>query len=288
MKLLYYPGCTLKTSAKNFEESAFAAARALDVELVEIERWNCCGTVHSLAMDDLIHHLAPIRNLIRVREMGGDKVVTLCAMCYHTLKRANLTVRNDREKLDKMNRFMDREIDYDGNVEVIDMLEVLRDMVGFDTISQKVVRPLEGMKIAGYYGCMLLRPEEVALDNFEEPTVLRDLVESIGGEYVDTPYKTECCGSYQTVNEPYIVVERVEAILSSCQAEGAEAVVTACPLCFFNLDRRQKDVGFREMPIFYFTQPLALALGAGEESMGFDLHYVDPRPFLGKKKLVQA
>ncbi|RKZ21224.1 heterodisulfide reductase, subunit B, partial [bacterium] len=135
MRISYYPGCTLKSTAKNFEISAIAVAKELGIEFVELSRWNCCGTVYSMTSDDVMHQLAPIRNLIRVKEDGFDRVVTLCSMCFNTLKRANILVQRDREKLDKINDFMYLEnIDYAGDVEVLHFLEILRDDVGWDEI----------------------------------------------------------------------------------------------------------------------------------------------------------
>lgn len=287
MKILYYPGCTLKTAAKNFEASAIAAAEALDIQLVELPRWNCCGTVYSLATDDLMHQLAPIRNLIRVQEKGEDKVVTLCSMCYNTLKRANYLLAEDPEKKEKINDFMDREEDYRGEVKVLHLLEVLKER----DISSAVKRPLEGLKVTPYYGCLLLRPKEIGIDDIEEPAILKDLLQSLGAEVVDTPYKTECCGSYETVNNVDLVAERAYSILRSAVRRGADAVVVSCPLCDFNLDRRQKEVSqrysdFREIPVLYFTQLLAIALGVDGENCRFDLHYVDPRPLFKGKDLI--
>jgi len=128
MNLSYYPGCTLKTKSKNLEDSAIASMAALGIDLVELPRWNCCGTVYSLADDDLVHHLAPIRNLIRAKEEGSNKVVTLCSFCYNIMKRANLLIKNDAEKRNTLNSFMDEEEDYEGEVEVVHLLEILRDV----------------------------------------------------------------------------------------------------------------------------------------------------------------
>jgi heterodisulfide reductase subunit B len=162
MELCYYPGCTLKTKAANFEESAIASMAVLGVDLVELERWNCCGTVYSLAEDDLVHHIAPVRTLIRVKGRGENRVVTLCSFCYNTLKRANLLVKNSEEKRNTLNSFMTEEIDYDGSVETVHLLSVLRDDIGREAIAGKVTNPLSGLKLAAYYGCTLLRPEEAA------------------------------------------------------------------------------------------------------------------------------
>jgi len=291
MKIHYYPGCTLKVTATQFESSAIASARAVGVEMLELPRWNCCGTVYSLASDDLMHQLAPIRNLIRVRNENGNAVTTLCSMCLNTLKRANLLVNEDPEKRRTINAFMDEEEDYDGGIEVVHLLEILRDRIGFENIREKVTNPLKDLRASPYYGCLLLRPEEVGIDKAESPTVLEDLLQCIGAEPTDNPFKTECCGSYQTVDKADLVMEKTRDIISWAARNSAECVVVSCPLCFFNLDRRQKDLAEREtgailLPVLYFTQLLALALGLGAEVCGFEMHVVDPRPLLSGKGMI--
>lgn len=289
MKISYFPGCTLKTMAKNFEDSALASLSSLGIEMVELSRWNCCGTVYSLTSDDLIHQVAPIRNLVRVKEEKDSRVVTLCSMCYNTLKRANKLVQEDSEKLDKLNNLMYREdVKYGGEVKVLHLLEILKDEVGFSQIAKKVKVPLKGLKVAPYYGCLLLRPPEVGLDDAEHPTILKDFLESVGAEVIDYPYETECCGSYHTVVNVDLVVERAYEILSSAINQGAEAIVLSCPLCGFNLDNRQKEIkekfsDFKNIPVFYFTQLLALSLGLEEKTCRFELNFIDPRPLLKSK-----
>ena len=292
MKLSYYPGCTLKNHAKNFEDSALCSLEQLDIEVEEIPRWNCCGTVFSLATDDLMHHLAPIRNLIRAKESGSDSVMTLCSMCFNTLKAANLRMKSQPEDLEKINEFMYKEdIKYEGDVKVLHLLEILRDEIKFDNLAKKVVKPLKNFKIANYYGCLLVRPKEIGIDNMENPTIMEDLLIALGADPIDFPYKTECCASYQTVDKPEIVADRTYSILSSATGLGAEMVAVSCPLCAFNLDQRQKKTlekypDFKTVPILYFSQLMAIALGCPEESLGFDLHYIDPKPILKEKKLI--
>ena len=292
MKISYYPGCTLKNNAKNFEDSALCSLKRLEVETVELERWNCCGTVFSLATDDLIHHVAPIRNLIRVKEANTNKFMTLCAMCFNTLKRANERVKSDPESLDKINKFMYREeVKYEGDVQVLHLLELLRDEIKFENIAKKVVKPLKNLKIANYYGCLLVRPKEIGLDDVENPTVLENLMTALGADAIDFPYKTECCASYQTVDKPENVADRTYHILTSAQSQGAELVSVSCPLCAFNLDYRQKETvqkypEFKNIPILYFTQVMALALGCPEKDLRLDLHYIDPKPILREKGLL--
>jgi heterodisulfide reductase subunit B len=292
MKISYYPGCTLKNNAKNFEDSTLCSLKHLEVEVEELERWNCCGTVFSLATDDLIHHVAPIRNLIRVKETNTNRVMTLCAMCFNTLKRANERVKSDPESLDKINEFMYREqVKYEGDVKILHLLELLRDEIKFENIAKKVVKPLKNLKIANYYGCLLVRPKEIGLDDVENPTVLENLMTALGADPIDFPYKTECCASYQTVDKPENVADRTYQILTSAQSQGAELVSLSCPLCAFNLDHRQKETvkkypEFKNMPILYFTQLMAIALGCPEKDLRLDLHYIDPKPILRKKGLL--
>ena len=255
MKLSYYPGCTLKNHAKNFEDSSLCALEKLGIEVEELRKWNCCGTVFSLATDDLIHHVAPIRNLIRAKENNHDKILTLCAMCYNTLKRANKRIREDAESLETINNLMYKEkVKYKGDVEVYHMLELLRDEIKFENIKNKVIKPLKDLKIASYYGCYLVRPADIGFDDCENPMVMDDLMSTLGAIPVDFPFKTECCGAYQTVDNIEMVCDRTFQIISSAQAQEAEILVVSCPLCAFNLDQRQKQTlkkysDFKHMPV---------------------------------------
>ncbi len=294
-RLPYYPGCTLKTRASNFEATALATARALGMDLVEIPRWNCCGTVFSLTDDDLIHHVGPVRNLIRVEQMNRDglvdgetRLVTLCSMCFNTLKRANLRMRERPGDLETINEFMDTEDDYEGSVEVVHFLELLRDD-GFAAVRDRVEIPLTGLKVAPYYGCMLLRPGGVGIDDPEEPTILDDLLSALGAEAVYNHYMKVCCGSYQAMHDKYAVAGLVHDILSHARAGGADAIATSCPLCAHNLDSGQREVkemhpDFEEMPVFYFTELTALAFGL-EPELSSDPHYVSREHLLKRRRL---
>ena len=291
MSLAYYPGCTLKTKARNLEEPAIASMEVLGVKLEEISRWNCCGAVYSLSDDDLIHQVAPVRNLIRVKEQGKNEVVTLCSFCLNTLKRANLLMKQDVEKRNTLNSFMDEEIDYSGEVRVTHLLEVLRDAIGWEALAQKVKLPLRELKVAPYYGCTLLRPREVAIDSVENPSILREFLKAIGATPVDFPHAATCCGSYQIVSNPDNISEYAWNILSSALRQGAEALVLTCPLCDYNLGQGQKELmkkhnEFKGMPLFYFTQLLSLALGLDPELCRFELNYGEPELLLREKNLL--
>ena len=277
MKVSYYPGCTLKSKAKNLDVSAVASLEALGVELEELPRWNCCGAVHSLADDDLIHQVAPVRDLIRTREQGSDKVVTLCSMCYNTLARANLLMRNDEEKRKTINLFMDEEIDYQGEVEVLHVLTFLRDEIGWDAIREQVKIPLDGLKVAPYYGCTLQRPREVGIEPPGRFDLMGAYLEALGATVVPFRAADLCCGSYQILGNPAAAKSAAAMILESAAKAGAEAVALSCPLCEFNLGKKQAAL-IEEgkvsgaVPTFYFTQLLALALGLPAEVCRFDLN----------------
>jgi heterodisulfide reductase subunit B len=263
----------------------------LGIDLIELPRWNCCGTVYSMAEDDLAHHIAPVRDLIRVAEQGSGKVVTLCSFCYNTLKRTDLLMRNSPEKRDAINAFMDDEIDYNGEVEVVHLLDVLRDDLGWEAIGRKVVTPLEGLRVVPYYGCTLTRPKEAAIDSVEDPTVLQELLHVLGATVLDFPLATECCGSFEIVSEPDSVTARVDTILDMALRKGADAIVVSCPLCAHNLGQKQPEIAikysnFTGMPVIYFTQLLAVAVGVSPESYRFDLNFGETEAMLQDKGLL--
>ncbi len=281
-KVPYYPGCSLKSNYKYFEDSAIESFKVLGYELVELPRWNCCGTVYSLSSDNLMGKIAPIRNLIRVKEQNENRIVTLCSVCYSTLKLANDFIRENKDANEKMNNFMDREdIKYEGDVEVLHLLQLLRDEIGFEKVKKCVKKELKGLKVAPYYGCLLLRPKEAAIDNVEAPTVLEDFLSALGAESIDFPFKNECCGAYHTVNERDLVAEKTMTIINYAKRNGADLIVNSCPLCQFNLDWRQKlakekHPDFEGLPVLYFTQLMAIAFGLKEDFLQMDKHYVKP------------
>ncbi|MBN1955609.1 MAG: CoB--CoM heterodisulfide reductase iron-sulfur subunit B family protein [Anaerolineae bacterium] len=280
MGIPYYPGCTLSTKAGGYDRSGRAVAAALGMDLVELPNWQCCGATFPLATDNSLALIAPTRVLYEA-EQAGEQVATLCAICYHVLKRTQTTLAKDTEMLERINWFTEQ--DYEGRVEVVHFLQLLRDQLGWEALAERVVRPLTGLRAAPYYGCLLLRPyNEIGLDDPEAPLILHDLLRALGAEPVDFPYNIECCGSYLTVREPEISEGLSREIVASSREHGAQVLVTACPLCQFNLEYPQRATGFgrtgNETPILYFTQLMAVALGLPEEDWGMEDHYVDPRP----------
>jgi heterodisulfide reductase subunit B len=259
--------------------------------LVELPEWNCCGATFPLAIDNELALVGPTRVLVQAQEQGS-RLATVCSICYNVLKRTARFLRVNEEKRERINLFA--EVEYRGHVQVHHLLEVLRDELGFEALRGRIVRSLDGLRVAPYYGCLLLRPQdEIGLDDPDEPTILHDLLGSMGCEVTDFPHKSECCGSYLTVSAAGAAEELAYAILDSALAEGAEMLVTSCPLCQFNLDYRQqgmseKHAGFSPLPVLYFGQLLGVALGLDSGAYGFGEHYVDPRPLLAERHLIAA
>lgn len=295
MKVSYFPGCTLNTTGKGFDNAVRASCSAVGLELVELPDWNCCGATFPLIVDNMLELAAPAHVLVAARDaaqeagVDGDMVTTACTTCYNVIKRTNHFIREHEEERERIEAFIEAE--YAGEVEVKDILHLLRDDVGFEAVAEKVQKPLKDLKVASYYGCMVLRPPaEVAYDDPDHPTSLDDLMAALGATPVDFPHKNECCGAYLAVKDGDITRQMVYTILKSAQAAGAEAVVTNCPLCQFNLDKQQAEMqrqhaGYRPVPIFYFSQLMGLALGLDASDYGWERHYIDARPLLNEREL---
>ena len=258
MKYSYYPGCTLRNKAKDLDLYARKCAVALGFELEELTDWQCCGGVYPLGSDEIASKLPSVRALNDAKQKGQD-LVAVCSACYHVLKRVNDDMVNVADIQTRANNYMALEEPYKGETAVLHFLEVLRDRVGFDELKKKVTNPLTGRKIGAYYGCLLLRPSDVmAFDDPENPTILEDFIRALGATPVVYPYRNECCGGYISLKEPNLAASMCDKITSSAAGFEADCLVTACPLCKYNLNKSGK------LPIVYFTELLAEALGVKE------------------------
>ena len=263
MKYSYFPGCTLRTKARDLDAYARVSARALGFELEEIDNWQCCGGVYPLGSDEIATKLSSVRALNEAKEKGQD-LVTLCSACHHVIKRVNDDMKNVEDIRTRANNYMKLAELYEGETEVLHFLEVLRDRIGFDELKKKVVNPLTGKKIGAYYGCLLLRPGKImAFDNPENPTIIEDFIRAIGAEPVVYPYRNECCGGYISLKEKDMSKNMCNNIMDSAAGFGAEMLITACPLCLYNLNKS----GNGKLPVHYFTELLAEALGVKEEAL---------------------
>jgi heterodisulfide reductase subunit B len=262
MKLSYFPGCTLKNKAKALDVYARKCAEVLGVTLEEIEDWQCCGGVFTTARDEVATKLSSVRALKAAREKS-QALVSVCSACHNVIKQTNHAMQTDAEFADRVNRYLGEE-PYGGETEVYHYLEMLRDLVGFDKLKEKVVNPQTGKKIAAYYGCLLLRPGNVMrMDDPENPRILEDLIRAIGAEPVYYADRNECCGGYIAMENPEAAKKRSNRVSDGAALAGADVIVTACPLCRYNLEKNGSRV-----PVIYFTELLAEALGVKEDSYG--------------------
>ena len=261
MKVSYFPGCTLKNKAKDLDLYAYKSAEVLGVTLEEIENWQCCGGVFTTANDEIATKLSSVRAL----KYAGDNnqpLVTVCSACHNVIKQTNHAMQTNSEFADKVNRYMAADGTYSGETEVYHYFEMLRDLVGFDAIKEKVVNSLNGKKIAAYYGCLLLRPNKVMrMDDPENPTIMEDFIKALGAQPVVYAKRNECCGGYISVESPESAKKNSNAIIENAKAAGAEMIITACPLCKYNLVKSGADI-----PVVYFTELLAEALGVKEDT----------------------
>jgi heterodisulfide reductase subunit B len=261
MKVSYFPGCTLKNKAKDLDLYAYKSAEALGVTLQEIENWQCCGGVFTTARNEVATKLSSVRAL-KEAASKEQPLVTVCSACHNVIKQTNYVMQNDEEFANKVNRYMNEETDYNGEAQVYHYLEMLRDLVGFDTLKEKVVNSLKGKKIAAYYGCLLLRPNGVMkMDDPENPTIMEDFIKALGADAVVFAKRNECCGGYVSVESPALAQKNSNAVIENAKANGAEMIITACPLCKYNLEKNGADI-----PVVYFTELLAEALGVKEDT----------------------
>jgi len=288
----YYPGCSLHGTSREFDESLRAVAAELGIGLTEIADWNCCGASSGHTTDHLLGVALPARNLALAEAQGFGTVLAPCAACYNRLSAARLAIATEEGLADQMLDVLGHA--FANRVEVHNAVELLRD--ASTTIEQKVLaalapNPLEGVKLAAYYGCLLVRPFEVCgYDDPEQPTSMDDVIKACGADDVDWDMKVECCGGAFSVSRTASVLRLGRAIIDNARSHGAEAIIVACPLCHSNLDLRQKAMALRgeePMPILFVTQMVGLALGLAPVDLGLSRHFVDTAPLM-ERLLKQA
>ena len=277
----YYPGCSVRSTSKAYEKSLLGVFKALNLELKELKDWNCCGATAYFGVDKDMAMAVSGRNLALAEQQQFDELVAPCAGCYLTLKKANEYLKDHPG--DHINKTMDRvDLHYAGKIKVRHPLEVLSSDTGVQAIAAAVKRPLKGWKVASYYGCQMVRPY-ADMDDPYDPQIMDRIMEAMGAEPVDYPYKTRCCGGSLTGTVEEVGQRLVYMLFNEMGKHGANAVATACPLCHFNLDVYQSKVlerfskGFDQakgkkldpLPILHFTQIIGYALGVEPKQLGF-------------------
>ncbi len=278
MKTGYFPGCSLHSTAKNYEASTQAVFNTLDVQLEEIPDWNCCGSTPAHQVDHLLALALPARNLAQAEKAGMKEVLAPCAACFNHLRTAEIECGENKETSQKVQKAI--EMKYNNTVHVTNILELLVERIGLKKIASKVKQPLKGLRIAPYYGCMLTRPAKITkFDHPTNPVSMDKLLEALGAEVISWDSKTDCCGAAYVLTRPDIVVELSGKIVYQAKETGADAIATACPMCMSNLDLRQgamtKSTGKEaKVPVLYITELIGMAFGISGSELGIRKHVV--------------
>jgi heterodisulfide reductase subunit B len=291
MKYGYYPGCSLEKNASAYHKSAMAVAEPLGIDFSEVQDWNCCGATEYFSIAALPAYSLIARNLALATQLddNGGQLIAPCSACFVNLSKTDHYMQESPELADRVNEALaEGGLHYEGgSLRVRHLLEIFVNDVGFDAVASKVTHPLYGLKVAPYYGCMIVRPGYDAFDDVEHPTSLDKLMRAIGADVVDFSLKTHCCGGHMTqISEP-TAFEMIRRLLKNAADYEADAIVTLCPMCQLNLDAYQGDVNKYfgtdyHIPILYFTQLIGLAYGFTPREMGIGKEFVSAKPALAK------
>jgi len=279
-KLTYFPGCSAHGTSEEFDHTLKLVMKKLDVELEEIPDWNCCGATSAHVMTEALAMALPLRNLVLAEKLDSKTMGIACASCYSRMKTTKVQVDENPELARKINSTIIQEGNYQGTVDIKSMLQYCYEDIGLETIKSKVTKPLSGLKVACYYGCLLTRPKAITqFDSPEYPMSMDRIMEALGAEAVEFDYKTECCGASFSISDTEIVLSLSGKILEVAKESGAHLIVVACPLCQSNLDMRQPDIEKTTgkkygIPILYLTQLMALAFGFPKEDLRLNKHIV--------------
>jgi heterodisulfide reductase subunit B2 len=285
----YYPGCSLHASAKEYDESTQGLFKALKIGLQEVPDWLCCGATPAHNVDELLSLSLCAKNLELAGSVEGDLAVA-CAACFSRLKTAQHKLGENAEKRKQVEYALDAPLALDKPVK--HLLEILAKDFGLERLAEAMKKPLAGLKVACYYGCLLTRPADVPeLDCAEAPTIMERVIGATGAETVSWSHRLECCGANFTLSRPGVVLQLSNEILASAKRAGADCIMVACPLCHGNLDIRQAEIENTSgekygLPVFYMTQLLALSAGVSPKKLGFDSMMVTPLPLLKEKGLL--
>ncbi len=284
MKASYYPGCSLHGTGLEYGESTETVFKALGAELVEIDDWNCCGASSGHSTGKKLAVELAGRNLMQAEKSGLKDMVVPCSACYQRIKVAEHEVKKDPGSFP--------ELKYEGDLKVWDILSFLNEEVGFDTIKSRIQKKLDGLRAVCYYGCLTMRhPAITGSKEYENPTGMEKLLSALGVEVIEWSYKTDCCGGGLVLSSPDVVFDLTGKLFTKAREAGAECLVTICPLCQGNLDQRQGDAGAKlktkfDLPVFYITELIGLALGEKETEKWLNRHFVDPVKLLRSKSLI--
>ena len=284
MKYAYYPGCSLDSTGIEFNLSTQAVCKAWGIELWEIPDWNCCGSSSAHVTNPWLALGLPARNLAIAEEAGLDVAIP-CAACYARSKKAEVAVTASADTRAKVEEIIGRP--YKGESKARALLDIFYHDLGCEAIRAKVVKPLAGLKVLTYYGCLFVRPAEIAMDDPENPISMDRIMEALGAEVIPWNYKTECCGASLSACKAPVGFSLIQRILDAAHASGADCIVTACPMCMANLDMRQAEIGKKvghhyDMPVYYITELMGVAANLEPKALGIARHFVPAEALLKK------
>ncbi len=283
MKYAYYPGCSAESTARDQYMSMNEVAKALNIDLIQPEGWTCCGSTPAHHTNKILSLALPAANLLMAKKLGLDMVV-FCAACYNRMKVANHEISSNPEMRKMVAESLGE--DYDGSTKVHHFVEVLVKDIGIQKLKKAFTHTLDGLKVASYYGCLLVRPQGVTnFDDPENPMIIDNLVSLMGGDSIDWPHKVECCGGGFALSRTDIVLELSNSILGLAHKSGAQCIAVACPMCQVNLDLRQSDISKSKhntynLPVVYITQLLGLCLGIPARKLGMTKRVVSPKQII--------
>jgi heterodisulfide reductase subunit B len=284
----YFPGCSLEKMALSYHKSALETTTALGIELNEIDDWNCCGATTYFHVDELLAYTLVARNLAMAEKSGND-LVAPCSACYKNTYFTNKYLKEDQDLADHINYALDQDnLKFSGDIEVKHLMEVFVEGQGLENISSKVTHPLNGLRVAPYYGCQIVRPKKDNED-VENPRFFEELLSAIGAEPINYAYRLRCCGGSLIITSREAAMNLVCELLQNAQDNDADVIATACPLCQTNLEVYQMQVNQEygtdfSIPVMYFTQLLGLALGSPPKKLGVGTEFVSTSSVLSYVK----
>lgn len=277
MEVSFYPGCSLESSAKEYQSSAEEVCKQLGIELIEIEDWNCCGALEVSSLNPTLSLALPARNL-KIASEGSDKLVVACNACLNNLLTVQHKLSSNEELKHKVNTILNYEFH---EIEILHLLDLIWNEVGLESISESVKKPLNGLKTVSYYGCLSVRPSKIMKsDDPDNPTHIDEIVSVLGGEPLEFNSKTKCCGGGLLMTYRDTAMKLTEQILTEAGQRGAQCILVTCPLCHMTLETLTNKVKTgpekREIPVLYFTQLMGLSLGIEPKKLGLHKNLVSP------------
>ena len=276
MKIGFYPGCSLKGTSREYNESVAALAKAFSLELEEVQDWNCCGATAAHSMNRTLALLLPARILALAEQQGLDEVVVPCASCYNRLSTVQYELAEDEALRNEIADTI--RMPYTGSVRILNVVQMIEKYIQGE-LAARIVQPFD-RQVACYYGCLLVRPHGVLqFDRLEDPQSLDALMKLVGAQPVDWGFKTECCGAGFSVSRTDIVGRHSGEIVRDAADRGAQAIIVACPMCHSNLDMRRQAIDSYlrrriDVPVLYVTQAIGLAVGLSPRELGIERHFV--------------